>query len=642
MTKLRVFGSLGILFMIVLVVISLFSAVAYAQSQEELEVIVKILEERRDRGELTAEQTAQLEEMKGRLEEIKSQKSWYSFILEGKFWSGAGFVGWKAINIVFLIALLYIPFFSRIMPKGDETFLGAKKKYIFWVIFWLIVLGSIFGGVDAIPLVGKLFTIHWTVPALTVLLLFAIGVPILVGHIYDKESEMNKRSALIWKNIGTKLRWFAKSIFSEIPIINKWFRQKEPTLEGHLPALYEKNRDLFYDLVHYTTREEVFHNYWTAVEQSGELLLELNAKVGVYQDYDKLKEELNALRFGGNVEAKLVRRGWNGLNLEVIEMLNSIIIISNRILAELGEASTTEQKIEVLSTYENNVATLSTNLSGISGLLEDYYDKKFYPRLGYFGYHKIANALRIYGFDQLNSSGLSLYYPHTYIFCKPNVIFKELATGKLIRCQDQQQITIDGIWMDDQFENMTDDGNLMPGYKVKKLADPVKDRKFPNPEQLQKIFATDIFQEWKTFIEDIRFGSLHPNTRTFDVYEHALIEDPKVIRAGFIDDSRVPLYRGKDPAFDLRVRMNPGKFWYKGRRKHDYTIDKAKDDRKNINPYPTMTSFGLRETLKFFIGHRVKEPEIHEMLFKMFPGDTGVAIEKPTKETSLPAVGHLG
>ncbi len=141
--------------------------------------------------------------------------------------------------------------------------------------------------------------------------------------------------------------------------------------------------------------------------------------------------------------------------------------------------------------------------------------------------------------------------------------------------------------------------------------------------------------EWLWFLEDLRNGTYHPHSKTFDNYDY-LIKEENLLK--FDEETMLSFEKssarhapglGGNPAFDHEALQYPGLWVYWGKR--NYWDETPPEPR---NPYPTLSTYGLSRFLDLIVRTREKNAEIHNRFLKFFTYETG---STPDVFTNLPA-----
>ena len=79
-------------------------------------------------------------------------------------------------------------------------------------------------------------------------------------------------------------------------------------------------------LANFTTRSEITYRYWGFVEQAKRVGTQILNKMGVFTyDQKTLRQDIIKARSGGVTSQGAHLDGWNKLNIEVVDLVNSYV-----------------------------------------------------------------------------------------------------------------------------------------------------------------------------------------------------------------------------------------------------------------------------------------------------------------------------
>lgn len=124
----------------------------------------------------------------------------------------------------------------------------------------------------------------------------------------------------------------------------------------------------------------------------------------------------------------------------------------------------------------------------------------------------------------------------------------------------------------------------------------------------------NILAEWDFFIEDLRFGTFHPFSRSYIDYTK-IINDSRHFKFDNVGRTK-PDRRQNYAAFDLDALKISGKWVYWGRRNYWDKLPELK------NPYPTISTIGLSRFITELVRLRAKTNEIADKYLSYWVWDT--------------------
>ena len=129
-----------------------------------------------------------------------------------------------------------------------------------------------------------------------------------------------------------------------------------------------------------------------------------------------------------------------------------------------------------------------------------------------------------------------------------------------------------------------------------------------------------IKQEWDAFLQDLRFGSHHPSSRSSRDYT-TVVDDGK----GALNFNDIPITKPSHlenrPAFDLEALRFAGTWVYWGKRNYWDDFPEQK------NPFPTISTAGLSRFLTSIVNQTAKDNTIADKYLGYWVWDTGRADE---------------
>lgn len=426
---------------------------------------------------------------------------------------------------------------------------------------------------------------------------------------------------------GLKKR--ANAIFRTAAQLENWAENREP------PVMRE-NRLLLHAIVNYTVRSEITYRYYGFVEQAkrvGEKVI--REKIEKHTNKDILRHDLIVTRSGGVTEEEHATfEGWNRLNVEVVDLVNeffeTLYLTYIEMKLEFKTPSNVNMRFEV--NLMESIKSRADDIKAKIGSNKQQYD----DRMKAFGGHHVLDAYREIVLGMTNVTGEILQHPQ--LFAKPGAAFdmNDYGAKDKIAGHDAKGLPTDEV---NQFgeviadineekkkqENYDRFGNLKDPrlYKKPRKVKHTDIIPYPNYEDWGK----NIEHDWVALAEDIRYGLFHPESRTYKMYEKALDhgvfpewrddEIPLTIEGVKLSS---PPVKG-DEAFDARAMANLGKNVYWGRDTF-YTESPPKKDSPFHNPYPLVTSGGLKRYLRKRFLVSAQDPAKMLEMMKIIPADT--------------------
>lgn len=408
--------------------------------------------------------------------------------------------------------------------------------------------------------------------------------------------------------------------------ILKRTRFQRETPEGREPQVFRENRMLLHALVNFTTRSEITYRYWKFVKQGIALASsKLYGIIGEYKDKELLRKEIMAYRSGGTTSEGAEVGGWNKLNLEAIDLINEFYeVVYHMYFAGLYKLKK-EGKYEAEMSYLVAIRVRADEL--LRRINVNY--AKYKHAMGAFGAHHVIKAYRDIILDMSNPTGDVLEHPQK--FARPGAEFEggagfygpefkartDPATGYPIDEVNQYgELVADIVAQKDKFGELPDPTKFK---KPRKLKNPKDIIDYPDFITLMQ----NIEEDWKGLAEDIRYGLHHPYSRTIKTYLAAL---EKKIYPEWADD-QVPFTNSptlQDQAIDMRALANPSMHSYWGRERID-SDSLPNATRPSYNPFPALSSLGLREYLDKRITQDMRDQTLAQKFKNKYPADTGHA-----------------
>lgn len=493
-----------------------------------------------------------------------------------------------------------------------------KKKYSGWGIgIGLAALILIYMWNSGFGFIGKIG------------LVLAIMLAIIAAILYGIGRGENRRRILTLAFGG---------MLKRLNAIGNFARFLRATPEGREPQFFRENRLLFHAIANYTTRSEITYRYWSVVKQGSAIWKDLEEQVSKFLDQKELRHDIIVYRSGGRTSNGEEVEGWNGINLQVVDLLNDILKIIARIYvtAEFGLKDTSDNgdkgyQIEG-SEFVNIKDRANIILSKIIRQEEEYK-----RRTKAFGAHHVLNAYKGIILNMSNVTGEVKEHPQKFARSGAEFEGNEVrsdgtaisgfygpafkAGGKieseiLVPIHEVNQF---GEYIEDIVAQKDMFGKLDPRkYK--------KPRKLKNPNDIMDYpiytgLMDNIGKDWKGLAEDIRYGLHHPMSRVVKDYTEALDKGIDYKWA----DNKVPFTSSpslQNFALDMRALADPGKNLYWGRLKFDIATELGGIPPEN--PYPILSSLGLRDFLDIAIDRDMKDHAKAAEFKDKIPADSGV------------------
>ena len=407
-------------------------------------------------------------------------------------------------------------------------------------------------------------------------------------------------------------------------IKNAKFLRESP--EGREPQVFRENRILFHMLANFTTRSEITYRYWGFVEQAKRVGTQILNKMGVFTyDQKTLRQDIIKARSGGVTSQGAHLDGWNKLNIEVVDLVNSYFELTFWVyvsaLFNFKDRTARNFKSEI-NEYNRSISTSALNIEQKIETSRTHYNLM----TNAFGGHHVLNAYKGIILNMTNVTGDVL--EHYQKFARPDAEFEGNPRGRDIGFyglsfkaegrRDPQTRIILPIHEVNQFgeyiQDITDQrdkfGNLPDprDYKKPRKVKPEDIIDYPDYTTLM----ANVELDWKGLAEDIRYGLWHPESRTFQMYAQSL---SKAIYPEWADE-QIPIVGATgriesspstgDEAFDMRALANPGLHPYWGRKTFDAEAPPGKNDPFH-NPFPGVSSLGLVKYLEERVGLDMKD-----------------------------------
>lgn len=413
------------------------------------------------------------------------------------------------------------------------------------------------------------------------------------------------------------------------------------TPEGREPQFIIENRLLFHALANYTTRSEITYRYWGVVTQGAETWEDLKEKIQKFLDQKELRNDIIVYRSGSTRDRKLSTgeeiEGWNGINLEVVKLVNTLLALVARIYitAEFKlKDPTVDKEYQVEGQEFVEIKNWAINLQKKITTYEEEYTR----RTDAFGAHYVLNAYKGIVLNMSNPTGEVKSHPQK--FARPGA---EFIGNNNKPNDDKSEYYGDGI----KAEGRRDDksGVILPIHEVNQFGEYIQDiidqrdkfgdipkdpRKFKKPRKLKNHediidypsyveLLENVGKDWKGLAEDIRYGLHHPMSRIVRNYTDALGKgnyyqwnDDKI---PFTDSPSLENF-----ALDMRALADPGLNKYWGRLKFDIPTELGGIPYEN--PYPVLSSLGLRDFLDIGMDLDIKPPALAARYKQYYPADS--------------------
>ncbi len=179
----------------------------------------------------------------------------------------------------------------------------------------------------------------------------------------------------------------------------------------------------------------------------------------------------------------------------------------------------------------------------------------------------------------------------------------------------RHEVNIKGFVLED-IHKIEVDENKIPYIKKVKIED-IED--FPGDSTKPQLATFEfiipkILSEWDFLLEDLRFGTFHPFSRSHIDYT-TIIDQQKSLNFNGIGKTKPDREQGH-AAFDLEALKISGKFVYWGRRNYWDTTPELK------NYYPTISTIGLSRFITSVVRLRVQNNELENRYLSYWVWDT--------------------
>ncbi|MBI2655850.1 hypothetical protein HYX06_05520 [Candidatus Woesearchaeota archaeon] len=176
----------------------------------------------------------------------------------------------------------------------------------------------------------------------------------------------------------------------------------------------------------------------------------------------------------------------------------------------------------------------------------------------------------------------------------------------------RHEVDIKGFVLEDVNAIEVEHKNL--GYirrvRIEDIKDYPQTNEYPNIASFAFVFK-QILNEWDAFMQDLRFGHYHPNSRSDVDYTNLISKNTFDLRSrnqnGREYPTRTPPQYPERGAFDLEALRHSGLYKYWG--KKNYWDESVSRDRKTGNPYPTLSTVGLSQVLNMMIEKAEKKTD---------------------------------
>ncbi|MBS3158912.1 hypothetical protein J4206_06515, partial [Candidatus Woesearchaeota archaeon] len=420
-------------------------------------------------------------------------------------------------------------------------------------------------------------------------------------------------------------------------------RLTESDMPGEMPWYITVNLPLFYYMFNICKRTWIYYQYWNVVrglitgkpsmiEQVYDgMIRHFNLKVlrrqildyrSAPSNFDVEEEEPkytyvsveNPHLEEGQKEPEALG-GWCSHHDKIARLYNETLFIASQAVAayEKNDIPGFEKLTGKLS--EKNEKFLKVN-GEISKRFEGYKE-----RIGAYSSHSKLKSMMMTAYLMANSAG---FFDHTYVFAKPGAdIVTKNEKGEIVgrgKVPDEHEkgkgmyyeVDLDGKFIDDKNKNVEKWENVNQVYEgdfdsyrkknkfndVRQLVDPRDVLTYE--DHLPGNDANEILNymngEWDLWLKDMQYGTYHQRSRSAFDYIKSYSKKPPVYHDNHIFPEQGRKVYDQNPAFDLRLLKNPGKFNYWGRRYYTYM---GEDFGYQDNPIPWISLLGITMYLKY-------------------------------------------
>jgi len=525
---------------------------------------------------------------------------------------------------------------------------------------------------------GLFFIRNWWVFVALGVAFAAIG-----GFGMAKEDAFKKEKlGFISEGLIRTANWFRNKIRNrQVPLLWRMLKKKEihdRELEGQIPKSWEDLTVLLHIFFNWILRLEVFtvkHRVVVRAEEDTnkierEVMTDtkdignIRSDTKMYKEGSEIVNDKNGgfklgahyatyTRTTGRWSGKKIPQSYGALNMEWFVM-KFLTLFKNELEAGSGGKPRLKIRKEITAdeTRKLQASVIEENIEPLKREFIADRDKRFWgAHKRYSHWHRIRSLSNVI-LDQYRMYGHA--YFHTYRFAnvkaevhaysydivereKGNPLSRDIVlkgkvgthskeAGVLKKRPENQygipllhEIDHKGVFVEDLNAIRVEGKRL--AY-VRKIT-PTK-ANIANHEDSHEIMDWQL-KEWDAFLDDLRFGTYHPHSLTFEHYKQCM--DDKDFAFKKVEKRRVSAMVGpENPAFDLEALKNPIIIYW-GRKKYyeenNYTINTSEP----VNPFPAISTFGMTKFIAAYI-QRKTNPVTAKQFLNYLVGDSGLKIDQ--------------
>ncbi|MAH32762.1 hypothetical protein CL615_00035 [archaeon] len=341
--------------------------------------------------------------------------------------------------------------------------------------------------------------------------------------------------------------------------------------------------------------------------EDNKLVLEKETK-----DYKNIEDEEEATEVKGN------NPGFTNNAFIISKLMNQFVV-------DLSSPLKVDDHGELMAKLAEENGKQSGILKDMKDIMVDRSKRKYDGHRRRYGIKHHIRSLELIYYDQYRLYGK---YEHFYRFAENTAKFTlhkwdELSSDGFFKTIKPNPVpaimeTDEELGFDEKKTGQFYEVNI-GGYVLEDINNIQVENKDGFGGYIRKIKKTDTFpwwppefpldwlkQDWEQFINDVRDGRHHPQSRSFSDYAQM----HEVRNFSYSNLSRTPPKKNY-PAFDREALKDPGKFVYLGKKKYHHHIEEQIGiDIKN--PYPSISIQGISRYIKDIVEIWVKETEMQE------------------------------
>lgn len=312
---------------------------------------------------------------------------------------------------------------------------------------------------------------------------------------------------------------------------------------------------------------------------------------------------MKSFNFPYHVSKDYLHFGWVGANLVLSKMVGELNTLESTGL-RTGKAGTVAE-----------LDNMSTNIQEALKMItkeKDKDEKEFYKYAKALGAITLIDSRRREVHDQWNVGASGYGACHPWKFANPDAnLWKPHPTEEGHWIETNNKI---GTWEKSKYGLMYWDVN----WEGEVVHDLFEKNILKNRKKIRRIHPTDILDDatfsrvlswglfhWRAYIEELRTGIYHINSRTAEDYTKFLFGEGFKGRKifGYRPDHWVPYSTGpaeKKFAFDKKALWNPAEFNYLGTERYWLHPADERHTAQMFNPYPCVSTRGISWFLKRF------------------------------------------